>query len=292
MIRSMTAFGRSVISTSFGIFHLEISSVNKKTLDISTYIPKDFLFFEMAFRKWIQKIVSRGSITIRLYRESQPTGEVGMMNREDLVRFKDKLDAMASDFGLERVQSIESLLECAQKYGARKDSDQTEALEKELQKAFEEASQHWLEMKYDEGKLLQKDFHERLERMSSHLCSVEGMVSRAPETYAQRLKKRLDEAGVLEEMEDDRVIKEVVIFSEKVDTTEEIVRLKSHVEQFGQTIDNDQHVVGRKLDFILQEMNREANSLSVKCQDLDIVKLCLELKSEIEKIREQVQNIE
>ena len=288
MIRSMTAFGRAQFSLEWGDFVLEVYSVNKKNLDISFILPKDFILLEAPLRKWVQEIALRGSVSVRLTRQMKKRGASGV-DEAQFAQVKEGLDGVAKKLGIKGVESIEFLAHYVATHGQKSVGVDHDLLLKSVKEAFDTASKEWLAMKQVEGEHLAADLNERLAVVRKLVDEIGSMSENAPNLYREKLKKRLTE--VMGDLDEERVVKEVVIFSEKVDTTEEIVRLKSHLKQFEKTLQMD-GAIGRKFDFLIQEMNREVNSLGVKCLDLDIVKRVLEIKSEIEKMREQVQNIE
>jgi len=283
-MRSMTAFGKASFSNPLGAFQIEIHSLNRKNLEISIVLPKEFGSLDLSFRKIIQKVASRGTVAVKMFRQ----GSTNSLSKEALLATKHSIDTMAKECGLSSIASISELLECALRFEPK-----TEEIDSDTILAhFEKAVDNWNQMREIEGENLSLDILGRLSNINMRALIIEEGQKGSTAAFADRLKKRLDDVGVLEGFDDARVIKEVVIFSEKVDTTEEIVRLKSHLKQFEDTLKNSEEAIGRKLDFLIQEMNREVNSLSVKCQDLELIKETLEIKSEIEKIREQVQNIE
>jgi uncharacterized protein (TIGR00255 family) len=283
-MRSMTAFGKASFSNPLGAFQIEIHSLNRKNLEISIVLPKEFGSLDLSFRKIIQKVASRGTVAVKMFRQ----GSTNSLSKEALLATKHSIDTMAKECGLSSIASISELLECALRFEPK-----TEEIDSDtILPYFEKAVENWNQMREVEGEHLSLDILARLSNINMRALLIEEGQKGSTAAFADRLKKRLDDAGVLEGFDDARVIKEVVIFSEKVDTTEEIVRLKSHLKQFEDTLKNSEEAIGRKLDFLIQEMNREVNSLGVKCQDLELIKETLEIKSEIEKIREQVQNIE
>jgi len=288
----MTAFGKKHFSCSAGQFYLEIYSINKRNLDVNIYSPRELSMIDYHLRKWVQSHAKRGTVTIKLIKEHKHEHDDTSVDTQKLAHLKTELDQIAKDLNLSSVSSIEFLAQFAQNQpNIRAPIDQDKLVD-QIQEAFNHAADNWVKMKCDEGSRLVKDMSQRLNHVEKIITDIELKIENAPQKYADKLKKRLDDAGVLEGKDDEKVIKEVVIFSEKIDTTEEIIRLKSHLKQFAQTLDSSEKAIGRKLDFIIQEMNREVNSLSVKCHDLEIIKQALEIKSEIEKVREQVQNIE
>ena len=259
---------------------------------MNIYSPRELSMIDYHLRKWVQSHAKRGTVTVKLIKENKFDACAQRIGLKRLKSIKSELDHVAVDLQLDPVTSIEFLAQFAQNSSSPTATIDQDKLVKEVEQAFTHAAENWVKMKCDEGSRLVKDMSQRLNHVNNIINDIESKIDNAPTKYADKLKKRLDESGVLEGKDDEKVIKEVVIFSEKIDTTEEIIRLKSHLKQFAQTLESSEKAIGRKLDFIIQEMNREVNSLSVKCHDLEIIKQALEIKSEIEKVREQVQNIE
>lgn len=280
---SMTAFAAVAFPVdSLGQFQMEIQSVNRKNLDMAIFLPKEFSSLDFYIRKAIQKVAFRGHVTVKVFRQAL------VEDKMDLFAIKQEIDALAKACFLTSVTSIEGLLACKDKLQYRVAEVPLQEIEPFIDKLLLE----WIKMRKEEGGHLAKDLMERLRNLFLRLEKIEARQKKAPETFAERLRKRLEEAKILETLEDTRMMKEIILYSEKVDTTEEVVRLKFHFNQFEATLKSEEPAIGRKLDFLIQEMNREINSLGVKCQDLEIIKETLEIKAEIEKMREQVQNIE
>lgn len=274
MLRSMTAYGRSNISCEGGSLTFEIHAVNRKNLDINSFMPKDLLYLDMQIRKWIEKRVKRGQLLVRLSREHK--GYVP--NIQILKKMKGEWEAISQELDLKEGLTLPFLVS---QMGKEVSSTVEEAV---LEAGVFEALDHFMAMREKEGEAIRKDLTERLGTISRLSEEIGGSAAKAPEELRRRLKARLTEF----ELEDaDRVAKEVVIFAEKADVTEEIVRLKSHIAQFQGYLDGDQGHVGRTLDFLCQEMLREMNTIASKTGQ-DVVMI----KSELERIREQVQNIE
>ncbi len=275
----MTAYGRSKRATPQGECLVEIHSVNRKFLDINTNLPKEFLFLDLDLRKWVQEEVQRGQVTVRVSFEGAQAG-----------------------FLLPALKSLKSKwIELAKGLGYHSDSVDfrflTEQMEKipldaaplkaELKKTVQEALKDFISMRRKEGEALAKDMRVRLAFIEQELKKIEKKAPQAVEKYRKKLKEKLSEAK-----EDERFIREVVLFAEKVDVTEEITRLFSHTKQFKELLAEKGKSVGRTLEFLTQEMGREINTLSAKAAESDIVKIAVTIRAEIDKMREQVQNIE
>lgn len=293
MARSMTAYGRAHAETDAGLFLIEIHSVNRKSLDINLNMPKELLMFDMPIRQRLGKEVRRGFVSVRVSREDGRTTLPMLPNMKMLKELHQTWQKSASDLGYDPKEAVpfNFLLGYALSAMPAEGFEQ-EKVKEQLDKGFDEAIAAFIKMKETEGKTLIEDITPRLDEIEENLKKVEELSKKAPQRYHDRLVKRLEELKISHEEDEDRLARELVIFSEKVDVTEEITRLRSHVKQFRETLTIEKRRVGRELDFLIQEMNREANTIAAKSQELEITQSILAVKSEQEKIREQLQNIE
>lgn len=289
MFRSMTGFGSSSIKTKAGLLEIEIGSVNRKHFECMLFLPREWLSLEIEAKKAIGKKVSRGQVTLRA--NFYPSAE-GLKEKlpqvELLKKLKEAWEEKALALGLSKkeidLDFLASQLRVFPKYAQKEESiDQTVFF-----KALSQALKKLQAMKEKEGQLLEKDILARLLLVKKILVQIEKKAENSAEKYAEKLKKRLLK---LDLKEDERLLKEIALFAEKVDITEELVRLESHLKQFG-ALNQAKEPVGRKMDFLLQEMGREINTIASKASDSVISAAAVNIKSELEKIREQVQNIE
>jgi len=296
MFRSMTAYGRAHVTTDAGVFLIEIHSVNRKSLDITLNMPKELLMFDMDLRKELSKEVKRGFITVRITREDNRTAEALMMpDMEVMKSLHESCQAYANTLGYDPKEAIP--FHVLLNYGLSLNSGTVdlasdEALQSQLMEGFKKALSEFIAMREKEGASLLADIRPRLDDIEKQLDAIVNRVNAAPEKFQERLEKRLEELDLLKEEGEDRMMRELVIFADKVDVTEEMTRLRSHVQQFRELLSSKKRRVGRELDFLIQEMNREVNTTAAKSQDLEITQAILEMKTEQEKIREQIQNIE
>ncbi|MBI5273680.1 MAG: YicC family protein [Chlamydiales bacterium] len=290
MIRSMTAYARKTLQTKKSNITIEIFSLNRKNLDIHTILPKDSLKMEMPIRKKIGDFVKRGSITIRIC--IMPSGQLADLLPADeaLLSMKKYLEQKRELLHVKESLSFPFILEECEKY--RQAQEYTEEEMNLVVAELDEVINTWIEMKLEEGKALQQDIIPRLEEILNKLVIIEKLSSQSIVRFKEKIKKKIEEISLDIQLDEERIAKEVVFFADKIDINEEIVRLRSHVHQFQHTLNLAEVSVGKTLDFLVQEMHREINSLGVKSQELEISKLVIEAKSELEKIREQVQNIE
>ncbi|MDN3504298.1 MAG: hypothetical protein P0S95_01830 [Rhabdochlamydiaceae bacterium] len=207
MAKSMTAFGKKHFTCSAGHFYLEIYSINKRNLEIHVYSPRELSMIDYHLRKWVQSHAKRGTVTIKLVKENTHFDEQHGVDSKKLAMLKSELDQIASDLNLSPVSSIEFLAQYSQNQPASKACLDQEKLIEEVESAFVCAADNWVKMKCDEGDRLVKDMSKRLNGVETILADIESRVDNAPNKYADKLKKRLDEAGVLEGKDDEKVIK-------------------------------------------------------------------------------------
>lgn len=287
MTRSMTAYSRALSSEIDGLkWTVEIHSVNRKTLDLNLYLPRDLLFIDVEIRKLIQESLQRGQVNVRvnLERERQGGAALPLMKK-----IKSGWEKTAKELGYPKETITLSFL-----LGQMEQMSTGELetkIQNELKKTVKNALAGLIKMKEVEGKALAADLLKRIKLLKDNVQSMEKLGSKAPEIYREKLLQRL-EVLLKEPLEDERILREVALFAEKADITEEITRLKSHLSQFADLLKSKGESIGRTLDFLIQEILREINTVSSKSADLALTQLAVSSKAELEKIREQVQNIE
>ena len=292
MIKSMTGFGRCEIAEAERKITVEMKAVNHRYLDVNIKMPKKLNFFEAAIRGLLKQYVQRGKVDIFITYEDFTENNVCIKYNKDIAsEYMKYLTQMAEEFELDNDIRVSSLSRYPEVFTMEEQTMDEEELWKLLEKALTGAIKGFVETRVVEGEHLKNDLIEKLDGMLTH---VDYIASRSPEIIAE-YKKKLEEKvkELLEDVKVDesRLLMEVTIFADKVCVDEEIVRLRSHIETTKQTL-TDGGSIGRKLDFIAQEMNREANTILSKANDLAISNRAIELKTEIEKVREQIQNIE
>ena len=294
MLMSMTGFGRSHVIAPFGQFIVEIQSVNRKYLEIFVSMPKEWTRFENDVRKWIGMAISRGQINVRIYfmPGSEAIGDL-LPDLEWLRQWKTGWERLASSLGYDaKTIDFPFLVQStplSQNVSPAKEQDVSW-----LHRGIDEALDGLVQMKQQEGAALSKDLIERLKQMQQFVATIETAAPDATEKMRQKLKEKIQEASSPEGDLDERIFKEVALFAERVDITEEIIRLKSHFVQFQDLVSGQgaREKEGRKMDFLAQEMGREINTIGAKSLDAQIAHLVIAFKSELEKSREQIQNIE
>ncbi len=296
MFRSMTGFGSALIKTKSGLLEIEIGSVNRKHFECLLFLPREWLSLEIAAKKEIGKHIFRGQVIVRsTFYPSVEALENGLPEISLLKSLKSGWEKRAEALGYGKESVDLSFLASQLKLVSKntetigmKNGRTDSGIEKEnFFKVLNQALKKMLLMKEKEGMLLQKDIFGRLSKVQKMLVQIEKKAQNSTDKYAEKLKERLAKL----KFEDERVFKEIALFAEKVDITEELVRLESHLKQFA-ALKNEKEAIGRKMDFLLQEMGREVNTIASKASDVTISSAVVNIKGELEKIREQVQNIE
>lgn len=292
MIKSMTGFGRCEVSENNRKFTVEIKSVNHRYLDVNIKMPKKLNYFEAAIRAELKNYIQRGKVDLFITFEDLGENPVCIKyNRDVAAEYMKYLQQMAEEFGLDNDIRVSTLSRYPEVFDMEEQSLDEEELWKELKKAIDGACEGFVETRIKEGENLKQDLISKCDGM---LELVSYIAERSPKIiadYKRRLEEKVRELLGDTQVDENRVVMEVTIFADKVCVDEEMVRLKSHIESTRNTL-TEGGSVGRKLDFIAQEMNREANTILSKANDLEISNHAISLKTEIEKIREQIQNIE
>lgn len=292
MIKSMTGFGRCEVAENSRKFTVEIKSVNHRYLDVNIKMPKALNFFESAVRSELKKYISRGKVDVFIsFEDFSEENSTVHYNREIAAEYLKYLRQMAEDFQLEDDIRVSVLARFPEVFTMEEAGTDEEELWKELQRAVTGAAEMFVDTRVVEGGHLRDDLMEKLEGMQ---ILADAVARRAPlivEEYRRKLEERVKELLADAQVDEARLVTEVTIFADKVCVDEELVRLRSHIETTRNTLLAG-GAVGRKLDFIAQEMNREANTILSKASDLETSNYAIELKTEIEKVREQIQNLE
>lgn len=292
MIKSMTGFGRCEVAENNRRFTVEIKAVNHRYLDVNIKMPKALGFFEAAIRGELKNYISRGKVDIFItYEDFSEKTSVVRYNRELAQEYLGYLRQMTEEFGLENDIRVSTLSRYPDVFTMEDTGVDEEELWKELQKAIAGAAEMFVEARTAEGENLRRDLLEKLDGMEKLTAFIAERSPKIIAEYQERLRDKVRELLQETPVDEGRLLTEVTIFADKVCVDEELVRLKSHIETTKKTL-LEGGSIGRKLDFIAQEMNREANTILSKSNDLEISNCGVELKTEIEKVREQIQNIE
>lgn len=292
MIKSMTGFGRCEVQEADRKITVEMKSVNHRYLDVNIKMPKKLNFFEAAIRSELKNYIQRGKVDIFITYEDYTESNVCVKyNKELAAEYMKYLNRMAEDFSLDNDVRISCLSRYPEVLTMEEQTIDEEKLWLLLDKAIKGAAEGFVEARIKEGGHLRDDLIEKLDGMLAH---VEFITERSPQIiteYRQKLEEKVKDLLADSKVDENRLLMEVTIFADRVCVDEELVRLKSHVETTKDTLIQGGSI-GRKLDFIAQEMNRESNTILSKSSDLEISDRAIILKTEIEKVREQIQNIE
>ena len=293
MIKSMTGFGRCEVQEESRKFTVEMKSVNHRYLDANIRMPKKLNFFETAIRSLLKQSVQRGKVDIFITYEDLSEQQVSLKYNEVLAaEYLSYFEKMQEKFSLENDIRGSTLSRYPEVLTMEEQAVDEEELWKGLKKALDGAIRQFVETRTSEGEHLREDLIEKLDNMLKLVGCIEERSPQIIAEYRDKLETKVKELLADTQMEDSRIAAEVVIFADKICTDEEVVRLRSHIVHMKDTLVSDDSGIGRKLDFIAQEMNREANTILSKANDLEISNIGIELKTEIEKVREQIQNIE
>ena len=292
MIKSMTGFGRCENHQGSRKFTVEMKAVNHRYFDVSIKMPKKLSFFEAAIRNVLKQYVQRGKLDVFITYEDYAEENVALKYNEELAgQYLKYFRQMAEKFGLKDDISVSSLGRCPEVFTMEEQDIDEEEIWAELKKAVEGACVQFVKAIEQEGEALKTDLLDKLERMDENVTLIEDRYPQIVSEYRCRLEEKVKELLGDLQIDEGRIAAEVVIFSDKICTDEETVRLRSHIATMKEALIAGGSI-GRKLDFIAQEMNREANTILSKANDLATSNVAIDLKTEIEKVREQIQNIE
>ncbi len=292
MIKSMTGYGGAKGSAEGLSVTIELKSVNNRYLDVSVKLPRSLLFAEDALKSAVGRHTSRGKVDMFVTVDASESDDVEVRVNEPLLRgYMGALRDVAARYGLSDDMTLMSVCRLPEVLSVARREQDGDALTRALVEIAERALDEYDAMRTREGEKLRDDVLSRIEEIGRLTGIVE---SRAPETvaeYRSRLEAKLREVLADRSIDESRVLTECAIFADRVAVDEETVRLRSHLNQLSGLVRGDSPA-GRKMDFLIQELNREANTIGSKCQSADIARVVVDLKSEIEKIREQIQNVE
>jgi uncharacterized protein (TIGR00255 family) len=292
MIKSMTGFGRAELVTDLQKITVELKSVNHRYLDLNIKMPKKLSLFEGNIRNLIKTYIQRGKVDVFItYEDYTPDSVTLKYNRELAAEYLGYLKQMQEEFGLEFDIRVSTLSRYPEIFTMEEQSVDEDALWNTLHGVLAEALENFVETRQREGEHLKQDLLEKLDGLDTKVSMVEKRSPEVVRAYREKLEAKMHELLENTQIDENRIAAEVVLFSDKICNDEETVRLRSHIRGM-QSILKESEGVGRKLDFMAQEMNREANTILSKSNDLEISNIAIELKTEIEKIREQIQNIE
>ena len=292
MVKSMTGYGRAVETVNGREFTVEIRSVNNRYLDCTVKLPRSLSFGEDAVKQTVKNTVSRGKVDVfvSLRSEGGAEGKV-TLNSAMAAGYAEAMREMARELRLPGEVSLELIARMPEVFTVEKPEVDEEQLLKDLLSVADKAFASYDAMRCREGQALENDLRNRGQTILSLVAQVEAGSAQTVADYRARLENKLREVLASTTIDESRILTEAAIFADKVAVDEETVRLRSHLEQMDAMLTAGGSV-GRKLDFLLQEMNREANTIGSKCSDVRLARIVVDIKAELEKIREQTQNIE
>ncbi len=295
MIKSMTGFGRGELNTEIGALSVEVRSVNSRTCTVIVKLPEPLLFLDNRVSSYIRSRASRGQINVSvvLDKDGASSGRKVTIDRELAREYCQRLVEVKEYLSLTEPIRLDTVTALPGVINIEEPKEDVDEVWKVLQRVLEMAVDQLIEMRKTEGLAISQDLHNRLETMSQLTERINARAPEVVEKYRKRLQRRAEE--LLKDqvtIDESRIAMEVALMAERCDITEEVVRLRSHIEQLKGSLKNSDSPVGRHLDFILQEVNREVNTIASKASDTQISTDCIQFKDETEKMREQVQNIE
>ena len=292
MIKSMTGYGRGQQIIDGREITVEIKSVNHRYFEFSARVPRAYGYLEEKLKSFVQSKVSRGKVDVgvTIFNIEGKDAQIEV-NQSIAVGYIDALRKANETIGLNDDLSLSQLIRLPDIFNVVKTTEDEEVIWNLVKTVAEEALNNFVSMRETEGHKMKDEIKSRLAYISELVRKVEERSPMVTEAYRERLYNKISELLNDKKIDEQRILTEAAIFSEKTAVDEETVRLKSHIQQFTTLLDSTE-AVGRKLDFLIQEFNRESNTIGSKAQDVEITRIVVELKSEIEKIREQIQNIE
>ena len=292
LIKSMTGYGRAVETVNGREFTVELRSVNNRYLDCSVRLPRMVSFAEDAVKQAVKASVSRGKVDVFISVRSEAGDEVVVnLNKAVLESYLTAMRQMVADYGVQDDISVSAVSRLPEVFTMEKPQVDEEQLQKDLLQVVAKALEGYDAMRCAEGVALDKDLRSRGETILALVAQVEAGNRQTVVDYRTKLEAKLKEVLANTAIDESRILTEAAIFADKVAVDEETVRLRSHLQQMNNMLTGG-GAIGRKLDFLLQEMNREANTIGSKCTDVALARIVVDIKAELEKIREQTQNIE
>ena len=288
----MTGYGRSQKILNGRDILVEIRSVNHRYYEYSSRVPRTFSYIDEKLKGLLKTGISRGKVevAVTINNIEGKDSEIAI-NKGVAEGYVNALRSVSEELGLEDDLSLSKLIKLPDIFNIQKTPDDEEQVWNDVSEVTKEALERFVEMRKVEGERLRNDVIQKADAILEMVGRVEVLSPQTVENYRNRLYKKLSEILEDKNIDEQRILTEAAVFSEKIAVDEETVRLRSHISQLKTMLDADE-AVGRKLDFIVQEMNREVNTIGSKAQDLNVTKIVVDMKAEIEKIREQIQNIE
>lgn len=292
MVKSMTGYGRAVETVNGREFTVEVRSVNNRYLDCTVKLPRSLNFGEDSVKQAVKNTISRGKVDVFITLRSEETADVKVSLNDAMVQgYLAAMEEMARKYNVTNNVSTAVLTRMPDVFTVEKPEVDEEQLLIDLMSVVNKALASYDAMRATEGKALENDLRGRGDTILNLVARVEAGSAQTVADYRTRLYNKLKEVLANTAIDESRILTEAAIFADKVAVDEETVRLRSHLQQMNQMLSSG-GAIGRKLDFLLQEMNRESNTIGSKCSDVSLARIVVDIKAELEKIREQTQNIE
>ena len=292
MVKSMTGYGRAVETVNGREFTVEVRSVNNRYLDCSVKLPRSLTFTEETVKQAVKATISRGKVDVFITVRSEGAADVKVnLNAPMVEGYLATMKQLVNDYGVQDDISVSLLSRMSDVFTVEKPEVDEEQLLADLMGVVKQALANYDAMRAAEGKALENDLRSRGNTILELVSQVEAGNGQTVADYRTRLYNKLQEVLANTSIDESRILTEAAIFADKVAVDEETVRLRSHLEQMNSMLTAG-GAIGRKLDFLLQEMNRESNTIGSKCSDVKLARIVVDIKAELEKIREQTQNIE
>ncbi len=291
-MKSMTGFGRAKLEKNNRIYNIEIKSVNHKYNDITIKLPRSLSYLEDKIKKEISNNISRGKIDIFISFENySEEGKQIIVNRELVKEYMQEFKKIAEENNLNLNFSVTEITKLPEVLTLKETQEDEKIIEEELFECLKEAISNFVNMREQEGNKIKEDLLLRIEKIAQKVEKISEYSTRLVEEYVVKLEQRIKELLKVDVVDETRLAMEVVLYADKCSVEEELTRLRSHIMQFKNMLEETKPI-GKKMDFLMQEMNRETNTIGSKSGSLEITNLVVNIKTELEDIREQVQNIE
>ena len=292
-MKSMTGFGKNSLESEGRLYNIEIKSVNSRYCDINVKIPKSISFYENEVKKTIASKVSRGKIDVYIdFLNFTNEGKDIVINKELASLYIKQLKELAESEGLSSDISITDIAKMPEILQLKSSEQENDIIFNELSKCLDKAIENFIFMRQTEGNKIKEDLLKRILNINNKVEEISRNTTGLIDEYVVKLRERIKEILKDDIIDETRLAQETVIYADKSSIEEELIRLNSHIIQFKNLLNSEQGAIGKKLDFIIQEMNRETNTIASKSVKLEITNLVIEIKTELEDIREQIQNIE
>ena len=292
MIKSMTGYGQKNLNIEGRDITVEIKSVNHRYFDFNIRLPRIYGFLEENTKSYVQNFISRGKVDVSILVDSSGADDVEIKLNHSLIKnYMDAFNELSSDYSLENDVTVSSISRFGDIFSIKKVEADKDIIWNQVKTVLDIALDDFMRMRAVEGEKLFNDLNEKADQLTSLVDTLEPLEKESIEIYRNKQFEKMAEFLKDSTIDENRILAEVAIFSDKVAVDEELVRLRSHISQF-KSIIKEEIPVGRKLDFLLQEMNREINTIGSKSSNIDISRIVVDVKTLLEKIREQIQNIE